>query len=358
MSATITASTNKTRVIWIDYAKGIGIILVVYGHVMIGLNNAKILQQGDLFTRYFLDFSLNFTYTFHMALFFFLSGLLASSKKITSWVDLSAFLRKKAVAILYPYLIWSLIQGSLNALMSPYTNAPFNILDLPGRILVVPIGHFWFLYVLFAYHVCFTLLSRFLRPPIVMGIACLIYLAHPYAHFFVVKAFAERFIYFVFGAVIVKQIPRLLERLQKVDVLLIAIGCLFTHLLLFWTYYFTYGVKTFNEDLSLAAIFGSLGIMSIVLFAFLLSHLNQDRLQFLVKLGQLSMPIYLIHLIVVVALRIVIHKFLGVSNLYFHVLTETLLGIVIPIQIYNFSKNNFLGLLFSPALPPRKPSFQ
>jgi fucose 4-O-acetylase-like acetyltransferase len=353
MSATIAASTNKTRVVWIDYAKGIGIILVVYGHVVIGLNNAKLLQQGDFFTRYFLDLSLNFTYTFHMALFFFLSGLLASSQKMTSWHDLSAFLRKKAVAILYPYLIWSLIQGVLNALMSPYTNAPFNILDLPGRILVVPIGHFWFLYALFAYHVCFTLLSRFLRPPIVMGIACLIYLAHPYAHFFVVKVFAERFIYFVFGAVMVKQIPPLLERFQKVDALLIAIGCLFTHLLLFWTCYFIFGIKTFNEYLALAAIFGSLGIVSIVLFASLLSHFKPDRLQFLVQLGQLSMPIYLVHLIVVVGLRILLQKVLGISNLYVHMVVETSFGLLVPIAIYHLSQHNIFGLLFSPKITPK-----
>jgi fucose 4-O-acetylase-like acetyltransferase len=353
MSATIAVSTSKTRVVWIDYAKGIGIILVVYGHVLIGLNNAKMLQQGDLSIRYLLDFSLNFTYTFHMALFFFLSGLLASSKKISAWGDLSAFLQKKATSILYPYLVWSLIQGVLNALMSPYTNAPFNILDLPGRILVLPIGHFWFLYVLFAYHVCFALLSRFFRPSIVMGIACLIYLAHPYVHVLLLKGFAERFIYFVLGAVVVKQIPLLLARLHKVDSLLIAIGALSTHLLLFWIYYFLYGTKTINENLALAAIFGYLGIVSIVLFAFLLSHLNQDRLQFLVKLGRLSMPIYLMHLIVVVALRIVLQKGLGISNLYVHTVVGTLGGLLVPIVIDRLSQNNILSLLFSPKIAPK-----
>ncbi len=350
MSATIAISSNKTRVVWIDYAKGIGIILVVYGHVMIGLNNAKLLQQGDLFTRYFLDFSLNFTYTFHMALFFFLSGLLASTKKISSFHDLSSFLHKKAASILYPYLIWSLIQGVLNALMSPYTNAPFSIFDLPGRILAVPIGHFWFLYVLFAYHVCFTLLSRFFRLPIVLGIACLIYLAHPFAHIFVVKAFAERFIYFVFGAVMVKQIPQILERSPKEDLLLVAIGCLFSHSMLFGAYYFLYGTKTFNEDLVLSAIFGSLGIASIVLLALLCGHWNQHRLQFLVSLGQLSMPIYLMHLIVVVALRIVLQKILGISNLYIHTVLGTLFGLIVPIAIYHLSQNNVLGRLFSPKM--------
>lgn len=59
---------NK-RLDWIDKAKGIGIILVVYGHVARGIFNAGIPMNEKSFG--IID---SVIYSFHMPLFFFLSG--------------------------------------------------------------------------------------------------------------------------------------------------------------------------------------------------------------------------------------------------------------------------------------------
>ncbi|MBC1212116.1 acyltransferase family protein [Listeria booriae] len=61
------------RITWIDYAKGIGIILVVYGHVLRGVFEAGLDIPIKLFT-----YEDSFIYSFHMPLFFFLSGLFAN----------------------------------------------------------------------------------------------------------------------------------------------------------------------------------------------------------------------------------------------------------------------------------------
>ncbi|MCP6134099.1 acyltransferase family protein, partial [Klebsiella pneumoniae] len=58
------------RYAWVDNAKAIGIILVVMGHVNRGLHSSGIYISERLFTL--LD---SIIYTFHMPLFFFLSGL-------------------------------------------------------------------------------------------------------------------------------------------------------------------------------------------------------------------------------------------------------------------------------------------
>jgi fucose 4-O-acetylase-like acetyltransferase len=55
---------------WVDYAKGLGILLVVYGHVSRGVFNAGIKVDAELFKL--VD---SVIYSFHMPLFFFLSGL-------------------------------------------------------------------------------------------------------------------------------------------------------------------------------------------------------------------------------------------------------------------------------------------
>jgi hypothetical protein len=60
---------NK-REIWVDYSKAIGIVLVVYGHVAHGIYKASLPINKDVYLL--ID---SVIYSFHMPLFFFLSGL-------------------------------------------------------------------------------------------------------------------------------------------------------------------------------------------------------------------------------------------------------------------------------------------
>lgn len=54
---------ERKRNSYIDIAKGLGMLLVIWGHI----------KQGGL--------SVDFTYSFHMPFFFFLSGMLFSPEK-------------------------------------------------------------------------------------------------------------------------------------------------------------------------------------------------------------------------------------------------------------------------------------
>ena len=74
---------SNNRIVWVDIAKGIGIILVLIGHIS---------QNKNL--HYFI-------YSFHMPLFFIISGYLYSEKE--------QYVRKKAKSILLPYLFWSIV---------------------------------------------------------------------------------------------------------------------------------------------------------------------------------------------------------------------------------------------------------
>lgn len=76
------------RLSWIDICRGIGILLVVYGHALDG--------NG---LRYLI-------YAFHMPLFFFLSGIVFHHKKYESfWI----YLKKDIRRILIPYLIFAFL---------------------------------------------------------------------------------------------------------------------------------------------------------------------------------------------------------------------------------------------------------
>jgi len=68
------------RIKWVDVAKGYGILLVIYGHV-----------TTDMFSEWL--------YTFHMPLFFFLSGFLFNHNTL-----LKDFLKSKVKGLLLPYI--------------------------------------------------------------------------------------------------------------------------------------------------------------------------------------------------------------------------------------------------------------
>lgn len=73
--------SKKERISWVDLVKGFGIILVIYGHN--------------------LPFLENYIYTFHMPLFFFVSGLFHPKELNINNV------KKRAKQILIPYFLWS-----------------------------------------------------------------------------------------------------------------------------------------------------------------------------------------------------------------------------------------------------------
>nr|MDH3175794.1 acyltransferase family protein [Bacillus pumilus] len=77
---------NK-RLEWVDAAKGIGILLVVMAHVPIP------------------DSLKQFIYSFHMPLFFLLSGMMFRSSSLPAL----SFIQKKAKSLLLPYLYFSII---------------------------------------------------------------------------------------------------------------------------------------------------------------------------------------------------------------------------------------------------------
>ena len=145
-----------SRIAWVDTARGIGIILVVYGHVLQGILAAGFVSKNN--PLWLSDYTI---YTIHMPLFFVLAGLNVthSLKKGTS-----SFLLGKIWTVAYPYFLWSAIQGSIQIHMAVLFPGAVNHLLSPRfmeTILWQPIAQFWFLYALFICHMIAPLvLSR------------------------------------------------------------------------------------------------------------------------------------------------------------------------------------------------------
>lgn len=76
---------------WISVAKGLGIMLVVFGHIYIGPDSSYVVKR--------------WIYSFHMPLFFFISGLLRK----TTVSAFPVYFKKKIKNLVIPYFIYGII---------------------------------------------------------------------------------------------------------------------------------------------------------------------------------------------------------------------------------------------------------
>ncbi len=135
-AASVADRRHAHRYLWVDVSRGIGIILVVWGHVLRG--------NFDLSTTSWARHSDRWIYAFHMPLFFLLAGLFLYPAIARGRVR---FLRSRWWPIVWPYLLWSIVIGLVEVATARFVNSPIAVSDIV-MIPIIPIEQFWFLYVL------------------------------------------------------------------------------------------------------------------------------------------------------------------------------------------------------------------
>jgi fucose 4-O-acetylase-like acetyltransferase len=157
------------RVASIDIVKGIAIFLVVFGHGIGGITSSKCCGTSD-HVRYIVYF----IYTFHMPVFFFVSGLLTHHRAEPTGRSLA----RVGTSLVYPYFLWSALQLSLAILASGSVNRTRDFGDFL-KVLYDPLDHFWFLFTLCILKVLEVLvISKLSRGAIVaaVGLTAALYL--------------------------------------------------------------------------------------------------------------------------------------------------------------------------------------
>ncbi len=164
-------TANKARRVHaIDSAKGLGILLVVFGHAWRGAYASGLISQTALFDR--VDHAI---YAFHMPLFFFLSGLLflESVQKRSAGSALGDRIRR----LLWPMALWTWVFFAVKLLAGSATNSPVRMANFP-LVPLPPYEHLWFLWALFliqcAVIVIFVPLRLAFQPDALRGFAGLV----------------------------------------------------------------------------------------------------------------------------------------------------------------------------------------
>ena len=137
----------KGRYKELDLMKGIGIILVYLGHVF----NLPMLKWNNLILYLYRT-----TYSFHMPLFFFISGLLSNTDKE---INLEKFYKGKLKRLLIPYLFINLIDFFSRTLFPKLVNSEFGGVK---EILFYGTKISWFVYTLFIIFMIFPFLDKYI----------------------------------------------------------------------------------------------------------------------------------------------------------------------------------------------------
>ena len=137
---------KRNRIEWLDTAKGIGIILIVLGHCLP-----------------LESFPCQIIFTFHVPLFFLLSGYVFKSK-----YSFNAVLKKKFHAVLIPFF-QAFVLGLIVSLAVPVWRAELSVSKVLQDLFLgnpenVHNSSIWFLLCLFWTYVCFCLIQKTTLP--------------------------------------------------------------------------------------------------------------------------------------------------------------------------------------------------
>jgi fucose 4-O-acetylase-like acetyltransferase len=327
--------TDNTRLDWIDYAKGIGIIFVVFGHVIKGLNSAHLIDPT------FYYYAVNLIYSFHMPLFFMLSGyfFLASLNKRGN----KSFLITKLETIAYPYLIWNTIQTFIEMQLSSVTNSHINK-EMSLAFLYKPQAQFWFMFALFFINVFSLLLFNISKKwgVILSIIVWIIYYTFNLKADIFDKTLAN-LIYFTVGIALSVYPQFIVQLLRNKYLLLLNLICFCFSLYI----YFNYSHKLLYNQI-VPQLSGS---FIIIYIGKMFSEISW--LKFLEILGINSMIIYLVHILAGSGTRIILSKVFHITNSPIHIILGTLAGLIVPLLFYRFvKKTRYLVWLF--VLPSQK----
>ena len=338
---TVRSIPSARRMGWVDFAKGLAIIFVVYRHSIVGIERSG--REVSELIYFFQEVVFNF----RMPVFFVLSGIFLQ-RAMVKRTSTKIFIQK-IKTLLYPYFLWSVIFISIQIVLSDYTNSQRTIKDY-SYILFQPrnLDHMWYLLALFNTSWLLLLLNRlFNKTPVIHLVLAFILhmLSYKVSSMSLISDVFYHYIFLVIGV----QISPLLFRTYRdgpkdLKFKLVLLLPLFIAGQYFWL----------NNKLS-GQVFYAMQLV-IILFAcyyfYLFCRLANDSLfsRTIARIGKYSLYIYILHFLIIASLTIIIEKIWPFYPVEVLLLLSLGLGIVLPILIFKFGEGFGIRYLFS--LPP------
>lgn len=325
------------RVVWVDYAKAAAIVLIVASHVQHQLLKMGIGSEGGIY--HFLD---SLLYSFHVPLFFFLSGLfLRASLEKRGLKRLAA---EKARTILYPFAVWSLLQTAIEIVLSRTGSEPLPWTEL-ATCLYYPRAHFWFLYALFFMSVISAavlwLCRRFPYLWLSLMALALFFLSIRFA-FGPFADLARNFIFFAGG--MVAERFGMTRKIRPARMLWLCFS-----VLQFVVLEYSFICAGWNSEWFGRMVLAASGIVFSVSLSRAVSKFDVGWLRYI---GAKSLPIYVAHVLAAYPLMWIVRKTTEWSGPLSYAAVGMIAGVLLPLLLDSIARR--LGLAFLFEWPRRR----
>lgn len=318
----------SSRVAWIDYAKGLCIVLVVMMHSTLGVEKAF----GDVS---YLGQLVEWAKPFRMPDFFLISGLFLAKRISAPW---SKYADTKIVHFAYFYILWMTIQFLFKG-YGIYTDGGVSAVARDYALgFIEPFGTLWFIYLLAVFFAVTKLCSSV--PPLLMfAVAALLEAMKIHTGWTLVDEFASRYVYFFAGFWLAPHVFNFARSVAVEKTSTVLAG------LLVWV--MLNSVMVFSGAATLpgvSLVLGMVGAMAVVTIGVLLARTG--KAQALQYLGANSIVVYLAFFIFMATSRAVLLRFapwLGVDAI---AVLVTAAGVAGPVVLHLVVKRTMLKYLF------------
>ena len=333
MAQALQANLRDNRVNWVDYAKGICIVLVVMMHTTLGVEKAAGFES-------WLHPFITWAKPFRMPDFFLISGLFLASRINRPWRE---YFDAKVLHFLYFYILWMTIQAVTKGYGVYQASGATGVLSDYAMGFVEPFGTLWFIYILAIFFVVVKLTKRV--PALLMFAAgAALEIAPIETHHLVVDEFASRFVYFYAGYWLAPYVFTFAAKMGRLNT-----AGLFSALVI-WGFGNAHLVAHGNAELPFVSLpLGFIGAGAVISAGVLLSKLNFARP--LRYAGENSIVIYLAFFLFMAGARTVLLRSGLIADLGLISLIVTAFGVIGPVLLFWATRNTKLSLLF------RRPSW-
>jgi uncharacterized membrane protein YcfT len=319
---------SQNRVSWVDYAKGICIVLVVLMHSTLGVEKAA---GAASWLHGFIDWAR----PFRMPDFFMISGLFLASRINRPWRE---YLDSKVLHFAYFYVLWMSIQFATKGYGIYQEQGAEGMLREYALGFVEPFGTLWFIYMLAVFFVVVKA-TRFVPPLYVFLAGAALEMAPIETGHMLIDEFASRFVYFFAGYWLAATIFKFAEGVNFKSVPAIISG------LFIWGLGHTFMVHNGYSNLpGFSLALGFIGASAVVSTGVLLSKTRMAAP--LRYAGENSIVIYLAFFLFMASARSLLLKYQVVNDLGTIALLTTAAGVVGPILLFWATRHTMLSFLF------------
>jgi uncharacterized membrane protein YcfT len=324
---------SESRINWVDYAKGICIVLVVMMHTTLGVEKAAGLES-------WLHPFITWAKPFRMPDFFLISGLFLASRIDRPWRE---YFDSKVLHFAYFYVLWMTIQAVTKAYGIYLIGGVSGVLSDYAMGFIEPFGTLWFIYILAVFFIIVKL-TRKVPPLLMFAAGAALEIAPIETGHLLIDEFAARFVYFYTGYWLARHVFNFAAGVNSRSAMAIFSG------LVIWGFGNAYMV---GHDYALipgiSLPLGFIGAGAVISAGVLLSKLNFAKP--LRYAGENSIVIYLAFFLFMAFTRTLLLRTGVIVDLGIISLITTVAGVIGPVLLFWATRNTKLSLLF------RRPSW-